>query len=65
MTPKQKSIIAKERRQVRAFLSAIRTESNTISQQLAEIIGNIGKLREAQLAIELVLTRFEKKLGNN
>ncbi|MBA7667946.1 hypothetical protein ES703_76048 [subsurface metagenome] len=62
MSPEEKSIIKSERKQIRAFLAAIRIENATIGKELAGLVQRIAKLREAQLGIELLVTEFEKKL---
>ncbi|GAI96205.1 unnamed protein product [marine sediment metagenome] len=64
MTPTEKSIIDKERKQVKAFLAAIRTENNAIAKRLASIIVIVGSTRASQLGIDLMITELEEKLGN-
>lgn len=62
MTPEEQRIIVKERKQIKGFLEAIRTENNTISKELSGLVAKIAKLRGAEVAIELILQEFEKKL---
>ena len=64
MSPKEKSIIDKERKQIKAALSIIRTENKATGEGLARIIRLIGSMRAHQLGIELMITDLEKKLGN-
>lgn len=61
-TPKKQSIIVTELKQLTGFLAAVRTQNNTINQELAGMVRKVAKLREAQLGIDLLLTEFEKKL---
>lgn len=63
MTDKEQSIVAKERKQTRATLEAIRTENNAIGKCLARVIGIVGSIRASQLGIDLTISEFEKKLG--
>lgn len=53
----------RESKQVRAFLTTIRTQNNAISKSLATMIQEIGRIRTIQLGINLVIDEFEKKLG--
>lgn len=62
MTPEEKHILAKEKKQTLGFLDSVRTENNTISQELAGMIEKVANLRTAQLGIELAIEEFEKKL---
>jgi len=64
MTPKEKSIIDKERKQVRAHLSAIRTENEAAGVKLASMVSLIASLRKNYLGIKLTIDVFEEKLGN-
>jgi len=63
-TPKEKSIIDKERKQVRAFLAAIRIENEAAGEKLASMVTLIASLRKNYLGIKLTLDVFEEKLGN-
>ncbi|MBA7667428.1 hypothetical protein ES703_75516 [subsurface metagenome] len=63
MTPKEQSIINQERKQIRAFVAAIRTENNAIAKRLASIIAIVGSTRASQLGIDLMITDLEEKLG--
>lgn len=63
MTNQEKKIIAQERKKIKAFLQSMRTENNTISQELAGMVRQIGRIRQAQVGINLLLEEFEKKLG--
>jgi len=63
MNSQEQSIIKQERSKIKAFLSALRTESSTISQELAGLVTKIAKLREAQLGIDEIINQFEEKLG--
>jgi len=63
MTPKEQSIIKQEKKQLRGFLAAIRTENETIGKRLACILPIVASIRASQLGIELTLSEFEKKLG--
>lgn len=62
MTPEEKSITKKELKQVKTFLSTLRQQNENIGNELAGMVRKIGKIREAQLSIELILTTFEEKL---
>ena len=64
MSPTEKSIIAKERKQVKAFLTAIREENEAIGERLALMVTLIANLRKNYLGIKLTLDVFEEKLGN-
>lgn len=63
MTPKEESIIKQERKQIRAFLSGIRTENNAVGKRLASVISIVGSMRASQLGIDLIITELEEKLG--
>jgi len=63
-TPKEKSIIDKERKQVKAFLTAIRQENEAIGENLASMVSLIASLRKNYLGIKLTLDVFEERLGN-
>jgi len=62
MSPEEKRIIAKERKQIRAFLAAIRTENNAIAKRLACILPIVASIRASQLGIDLILTDLEEKI---
>jgi len=62
MTKQEKTKIAKERRQVRAFLATIRTENNAIGKRLAGMIVIFKSIRATHLEIDFMLTQFEKKV---
>ncbi len=62
MTPEEKSIIDKERKQVRAFLATIRTENNAIAKRLASIIAIVKSTRASQLGIDVMLTDLEENI---
>jgi len=64
MTPKEKDILDKERKQVKAFLAAIREENEAIGEKLASMVTLIASLRKNYLEIKLTLDVFEEKLGN-
>ncbi|GAI91317.1 unnamed protein product [marine sediment metagenome] len=64
MTPKEKSIIDKERKQIRAFLAAVREENSAIGKRLASMVSLIGTTRASQLGIDLMITDLEEKLGS-
>lgn len=63
MTPKEKGIIDKERKQIRAFIACMREENNAISKGLASMIRIVGAVRASQLGIDLMITELERKLG--
>lgn len=63
MTPAEENILKREIKQVRGFLSALRTENITINQELAGMVTRIAKMRTAQLGIEVLITEFEANLG--
>ncbi|MBA7602360.1 hypothetical protein ES703_09449 [subsurface metagenome] len=63
MTPKEKSIIKQERKQMKACLAAIRTENNAIAKRLASIISLVGSARASQVGIDVMLTDLEEKLN--
>ncbi|MBA7610465.1 hypothetical protein ES703_17673 [subsurface metagenome] len=62
MSPTEKHTLEKEKKQLRGFLSAIRTENNSIGKRLACIIPIIASIRASQVGIELIIQEFEKKL---
>ena len=62
MTPKEKDILDKERKQLKAFLEAIRTENNAIANRLASIIAIVKSTRASQLGIDIMLTELEEKI---
>ena len=62
MTSQEKSIVAKEKKQIKAFLSALRQQNTAIGQELAGLVEKIAKMREAQLGTELLIGEFEKRI---
>lgn len=63
MTNQEKEILAKERKKIKGFIQAIRTENNAIGKRLASVIAIVGSLRTSQLGINVILEELEKKLG--
>lgn len=63
MTEKEKAIVAKEKKQLQAFIDCLREENNAIGKRLASMIATIGSARASQLGIDLMLTELEKKLS--
>lgn len=62
MTSHEKSILAKEKKQIKAFLSALRQQNTAIGQELVGLVEKIAKMREAQLGTELLIGEFEKRI---
>lgn len=63
MTPKDKDTMKREKKQLRGFLAAIRTENTAIGKQLASVTAIVGAMRASQLGIELIISELEEKLG--
>ena len=62
MTPKEEAIVDKEKKQLRAFIACLRTESNAIGKELSKMIQLVSNVRARQLGINLMLTELETKL---
>ena len=62
MTEKEQAIINKEKKQLKAFIGCLRTESDAIGKQLSSMISIIASVRANQLGINVILTELEKKL---
>lgn len=62
MTKKEEAIINKEKKQLKAFIDCLRTESDAIGVKLAEMIKLIAGIRESQLGIDLLIRELEAKL---
>lgn len=62
MTPQEKAIIVKEKKQLQAFINCLRTENDALGVKLSEIIPLIGSIRESQLGIDSILRELEAKL---
>ena len=56
--------LAQDRKQVKGFLSAIRTQNNTINQELVGMVQKVARMREAQLGIGALIEELEERLGN-
>ncbi|GAH92739.1 unnamed protein product [marine sediment metagenome] len=63
MTPEEKHILDRERKQIKAFLAAVREENNAIGKRLACILPIVASIRASQLGIDLMITELEEKLG--
>lgn len=62
MIEKEKAIVDKEKKQLRAFIDCLRTENNAIGKELAKMIKLVANTRTSQLGIDLMLTELEAKL---
>lgn len=62
MTGKEKAVVAKEKKQLQAFITCLRTENDAIGVKLSKMIPLIGSIRESQLGIDLILRELEAKL---
>jgi len=60
--PKEKNILSNERKQIRAFLAAIRTENNAVANRLASIIAIVKSTRASQLGIDVMITDLEENM---
>jgi len=54
--------LAQDRKQLKGFLSVLKTENDVIGKQLAVLIEAIGKLRTSQLGINLLISELKTKL---
>ncbi|GAI60276.1 unnamed protein product, partial [marine sediment metagenome] len=52
-----------ERKQIKAFLAAVREENNAIGKRLACILPIVASIRASQLGIDLMITELDEKLG--
>ena len=62
MTEKEQAIINKEKKQLKAFIDCLRTESDAIGVKLAQMVKLVAGIRESQLGIDLILRELEAKL---
>ena len=62
MTGLEKEVLAKEKKQLRAFIGCLREENNALGNKLAEMIPLVSNIRAHQLGIELMLKELEAKL---
>ncbi|GAI18503.1 unnamed protein product [marine sediment metagenome] len=62
MTPAEKSIIAKEKKQIKEFLKGLRKENEEINLSLASIIREAARQRTAYIKADELLNEFESKL---
>lgn len=51
-----------EEKRILGFLAAIRTENNSIGQELAKIIEIVGNIRASELGIDLIISKLEDLL---
>jgi len=63
VTEAEKEVLAKEKKQLQAFIDCLRDENDAIGVKLAEMIPLIGNIRASQLGIDLMLSELEAKLN--
>lgn len=63
MSPEEKSIIDKEKKQIKAFLQNIREANERIEAQLAGMISLLSNIRKNYLEIKIIVDQFEEKLA--
>ncbi|MQY69758.1 MAG: hypothetical protein GH145_02705 [Firmicutes bacterium] len=49
-------------KQIKGFLSEIRTQNNAIGKRLASIIAIVSSMRASQLGIDVMLTDLEENM---
>jgi len=62
MSPEEKFILAKEKKQIRAFLQNIREANERIETQLVSMISLLSNIRKNYLEIKILVDQFEEKL---
>jgi len=63
VTEAEKEVLAKEKKQLQAFIDCLRIENDAIGKKLAEMIPLVSSIRANQLGIELMLKELETKLN--